>query len=1503
MSVTKAPVVATGNPFVGPRSFGRHEKLHGRDREIRELLNLIVADRIVLCYSPSGAGKTSLIEAGLTAKLEEEGFCVLPTIRLKHEPPAGATVNRYVASALACLGVAPDQAGATLREGLCEVAMDEARTGLVVFDQFEEVLSLDPTDATAKRAFFSQLGEVLRDRRWWALLAMREDYLAALDPYLPLLPTRLATRFRLDLLGPEAARQVVTRTVEATGRTFTADASAVLVTELSRMVDGRIGPYVEPVQLQVVCRQLWERLPAAVTEITTANMGDVGDVDGALAAYYGHEVQGAAEATGTPERIIRDWFEHQLITDRGHRGQAQAGPDDDMEIVRLLQDSHLVRAESRRGSTWYELAHDRLVAPVRADNNAWAEEHLTVFQRQADLWEKQGHRDDLLVTDEILDQGESLAAAPGSRLSPAEQAFLGACRRTRKAAERERRSVRRTRQLLALANVGLVVAVIASVVAFRFYDGAKSDRDTAKAGERRRLVLPALEAVGADPNLSVHLALRVLRDGDDVVDDAGRDARSILLHRVAESARIGMTIPVKGASLVAFSPDGEQLAVAGEGGVSLWGARRWTGAVDLDSTPVNALAYSPDGRHVASASVGYASVLTLKDDEEYAFPVPGNDERTSLTGVSFSSDGTRLALAAGDSAWVWDWAQEDRAEVDGPPTNAFKLTGHTRVVRATSFRPDGGILATAGDDGTVKLWNLEAPDRGTLLRTLRGHVGSVQDVAFSPDGATLVTAGEDGTVRIWDPSSEAPGRVVSKQLEAVNDVTYSQDGRRVATAGQDGTARVVDPVTGRELVTADPGTGAVTGVAFDPTGSSLALATADGAPAVWDVTSVAPPGHTGSVYSVAFSPEGDRLATASSDGTAAIWDRAGTEQLVLTGHDGEVNSVVFGPAGVVVTASDDATAKQWDAVSGREVRTFAGHKDSIYDVALNRDTTLLATASQDGTARIWDLATGAGARPPIDTGMPLNGVAFSPDGRRLATAGDDGTMVWDIVSGDGRKMTPGSLEGAAQRVAFSPDGTLLAATTGDGETSGVTIWDPASGRLRREFETSFQPLIAGVAFSPDGTRLVAADGVVRNVSTGAEVVRLAASQGVAFSPDGREIATAGEGTTVRSWDAATGGLLRTLGAGFADPFDEVGAVATDDSGRLVATAGGDGTARLWDSAGQLLTTFTSGDDWIADVALSPGGRRLVTSGDDGRATVWDVGSGKKLAVLPSPTSSPASGATTAPTTVAPDPEPDPPPDEPSDEPDSGGRARFVGDEETVVVASGPGDGATVWGLATPSSPDLIRALPGQVVGLSDNGRWLAALRGGSLVVVDTTSGRVQGRFQHAEAVSLAAISANGRRLIAVDDNRGVVTGAIRRGSGRSLRVLDVPKADEDGAESGMQEDGDEESSFLFVAASPDGATVAAASGFSVVAWHAGSGDVLFEADGPAAAGAIAFTSDGRLAAGGEARPYVYPVQLPGLKTLALASTPRPLVEEECDRYLQEKAGCSPQPPPAGRRRS
>jgi hypothetical protein len=489
---------ATASPYVGPRAFELNDRFYfGRDREARALSSLLIAERIVLLFSPSGAGKSSLINARVIPNMVEEGFRVLPTIRVNSPPPPDlrrmSGFNRYLYSALVSLegyyGADIDGLPEKLENLSLEAYLqwrqeqeqqrttrmkmnkqlkiqpeEERASTLLVFDQFEEILTTDPTDRDGRFDFFNKVGSVLRDRNRWALFVMREEYVGMLEPYLKSVPTRLSTRFRLDLLEISAAMQAILEPARAAGVNFSEAAARKLIDDLRRTrvqeadlsVEERYGPYVEPVQLQVVCSKLWQDLPDTDNDISVEDVERLGNINQALAEYYNARINGVSTETGIRERVIRRWFDKQLLTEQGFRGQVLLGPKETAGLpnhaVRLLEKAYLIRGEKRGGATWYELAHDRLLRPIADSNIEWFDRHLVLLQKTAENWQKQNRSDGLLLTGAALEEAEKWAGEHTDEMDTTEKEFLAASVKAREAVLREQRGARARELAIASLN-------------------------------------------------------------------------------------------------------------------------------------------------------------------------------------------------------------------------------------------------------------------------------------------------------------------------------------------------------------------------------------------------------------------------------------------------------------------------------------------------------------------------------------------------------------------------------------------------------------------------------------------------------------------------------------------------------------------------------------------------------------------------------------------------------------------------------------------------------------------------------------------------------------------------------------------------------------------------------------------------------------------------------------------------------------------------------------------
>jgi len=457
------------NPYVGPQAFERYQRdlFFGRDQDAESILSFVISERVVLFYAQSGAGKSSLVNAKLIPDLEREGFDVLPVARVGGELLAEIAsqqgVNIYIFNTLWYLtertGNPQDLAGTTLKEFLTHKAAgkdDEIQQRVLIFDQFEEILSTHPEFFQQREDFFRQIERVLEaDPMISVVFVMREDHIAELDSYAPLVRGRFRTRFRLERLSYENAITAVRRPAEIAKKPFDPGVAETLVDNLRQMQsEGQKttvpGKYVEPVQLQVVCFQLWENLFDRPAEtITRAHLEKFGDVNLALENFYESAVERVGEKTGVPQDKIRRWFGKTLITPNRIRSQVNRGANKTVGLpntaVDLLVDSHLVRVEKARGGTWIELVHDRFIEPILAANERWFSEKATPLSTSARDWDKANRHESFLIRGQQLADAKNWVKANEEWVDEVEQAFIGASELLEEREEAER--VEATRKL------------------------------------------------------------------------------------------------------------------------------------------------------------------------------------------------------------------------------------------------------------------------------------------------------------------------------------------------------------------------------------------------------------------------------------------------------------------------------------------------------------------------------------------------------------------------------------------------------------------------------------------------------------------------------------------------------------------------------------------------------------------------------------------------------------------------------------------------------------------------------------------------------------------------------------------------------------------------------------------------------------------------------------------------------------------------------------------------
>ena len=485
------------------------------------------------------------------------------------------------------------------------------------------------------------------------------------------------------------------------------------------------------------------------------------------------------------------------------------------------------------------------------------------------------------------------------------------------------------------------------------------------AGGTLRLWDPALRAPRGPPLVEQIDAITSLAFSDDGATLAAGtfDNRVLVWDTATWRLRHDLATGYRyGVDAVAFRPGSQQLASCGDDTLTLWDAMDGTAVGPPHPGARNALAFSPDGRLLASAAGPNA--VTLWDAttaEPVGEPLAGHTD--AVSSVAFGGD-VLVSGSLDDTVRLW-------APRAGDPLGTT-LRGHQDSVTSVAFDPAGGLLASGGFDTTIRLWD---PATGAPVGSpLVGHTDAVSALSFDPKafdpkasdpkGGRLASAGLDGSIRLWDTARGVPlGAPLLGHAGAVDDVEFSPDGVLLASAGDDATVRLWDPATGRQR--GPPLAGHddhVFAVAFSRDGTRLAAGDADGVVTIWDMTADNPRElrrlrSAAPVRGLAFSPDGTTLATAEFDNAVRLWDLTAAEPVgrALTGHTDTVYAVLFTPdGGALVSAGADGTVRLWDAGTGEPLGDpLPGHTGAVYGLAVGA-TGRLASASADTTVRVWD---------------------------------------------------------------------------------------------------------------------------------------------------------------------------------------------------------------------------------------------------------------------------------------------------------------------------------------------------------------------------------------------------------------------------------------------------------------------------------------------------------------------------------------------------------------------
>jgi WD40 repeat protein len=543
-----------------------------------------------------------------------------------------------------------------------------------------------------------------------------------------------------------------------------------------------------------------------------------------------------------------------------------------------------------------------------------------------------------------------------------------------------------------------------------------------------------------------------------------------------------------------------------------------TGSMVID------LAVSPNSRTIMTATDKHATQFWQTDTGEPYGPPEFHGDAVDLIG--FTSSGSHALATSGVRALLWS---EKEDFVSSRPLL------HFGAVYKAVFSPDGQHVLTADEKG-ARLWEVESGMQDGKLMSHDATNSAVITAAFAPDGLSLATAGIEGTVRIWSVSSNEPVLTPLRPQIAVAVLAFSLDGSLLVTCAVDQTVQLWEVASGRAVGPPMFQTGDslltivmnsdrktfVTGGASDrayvrtiPAGLTARqtfphqsdalllrgqLLSPDGQTAVvqgasenivqlWDTATgrargspltheKRDPKKSSTVRYVTFSQDGRDVLTGALDGTLRIWETSsGRARGAPLLHEESIDKILVCPQNRVVAVAQGSSVRIWGLESRKSTGVELRHQSYVRDIAFSPDGSLILTGSDDNTGRLWDVETGA-LRRTLEMKKPVTYVAFHPQRKLVFTATDSNTdrsggevQMWNMESGEQFGSTMHH-EIELSVATWSASGKLVLTA---GEDKVARVWDAFTGK------TTIPPLlhryyVNGAAFSPDESLVLTGTG-------------------------------------------------------------------------------------------------------------------------------------------------------------------------------------------------------------------------------------------------------------------------------------------------------------------------------------------------------------------------------------------------------------------------------------------